>query len=198
MRFIDIPPGSRFGRLVVKERTKNKGEHEATWLCVCDCGKELVLSGSNLRSGNTQSCGCLQRELLAQRVKRHGHSTKDGLSPTYVSWAMMIQRATNPSRLQFKDYCGRGIKICDRWRFGENGKGGFECFLEDVGERPEGKTPDRFPDNDGNYEPCNFRWATRAEQDANKRRRGAKFTDRIGTLAASEAPDSATITLTTL
>ena len=76
---------------------------------------------------------------------------------------------------------------------GKTAKVDSSASWKNVGERPEGKTPDRFPDNDGNYEPGNFRWATRAEQDTNKRRRGAKFTDRIGKLIASEAPDSAAV-----
>jgi hypothetical protein len=111
----------------------------------------------------------------------------------------MVQRCTNPNNKYYKNYGGRGIRVCDRWLMGENGKGGFECFftyvLALIGEPPPGMTLDRYPDNDGNYEPGNVRWATRAEQRANSRRRGAKFTDRIGKLMASEAPDTAAISL---
>jgi hypothetical protein len=76
----------------------------------------------------------------------------------------MIQRCTNPNGKAFKWYGGRGITVCDRWR-------NFENFLADMGEPPEGRSVDRI-DNDGDYEPDNCRWATRAEQSATQRRRG--------------------------
>lgn len=76
----------------------------------------------------------------------------------------MIQRATNPKNTNWHHYGGRGITVCDRWRV-------FDNFLADMGERPEGKTIDRYPDNDGNYEPGNCRWATPSEQQRNKNRR---------------------------
>ena len=80
----------------------------------------------------------------------------------------MVQRCTYARHNRFHLYGGRGIKVCDRWRHGEDGKSGFECFLGDMGPRPEGLSIDRV-DNDGNYEPGNCRWASRSDQMKNRR-----------------------------
>ena len=70
----------------------------------------------------------------------------------------------------FEYYKWKGITVCDRWRYGENGQSGFECFLEDMGERPSLEySLDRYPNNDGNYEPGNIEWATPYKQTHNRR-----------------------------
>jgi hypothetical protein len=84
--------------------------------------------------------------------------------PEHRAWLDMIKRCYNPRNSQYKNYGGRGIKVCDRWL------SSFQSFLNDIGRRPSAKhSLDRFPNNDGNYEPGNVRWATIKQQLRNKR-----------------------------
>jgi hypothetical protein len=115
----------------------------------------------------------LHRERTAQsgasRAK-HGHSRKaEGnkrlTTPEYRSWKAMKERCRNPNAPNFHLYGGRGIKVCDEWQ----GPNGFATFLADMGQRPEGATLDRFPNNDGDYEPGNCRWADAKAQSSNRR-----------------------------
>jgi hypothetical protein len=89
-------------------------------------------------------------------------------APEYGTWWGMVQRCTYPRHNRFALYGGRGIAVCDRWRYGDGERSGFECFFADMGPRPERHSIDRV-DNDGNYEPGNCRWATASVQMRNRR-----------------------------
>jgi hypothetical protein len=138
----------RFGWLLVVERGQNRGQY-VMWRCSCDCGTEHHVDGRHLRSGDTRSCGCLpgsaeQRARAAALATKHGHCRGGKSSPEYGSWRSMIRRCYDQGQMNFYSYGGRGITVCDRWRFGEAGKSGFECFLADMGPRPPGLTLDRI------------------------------------------------------
>lgn len=163
--------GQRFGRLVVKTRAGRKGS-KALWLCGCDCGADHTVAGQYLRQGKSRSCGCLQREETAARRLVHGGTTKAARWPEWGVWRQMIVRCTRKADLKFPYYGGRGIAVCERWKKGESGLTGFQCFIADMGRRPEPALQIDRRDNDGNYEPANCHWATAKQQAANRRARG--------------------------
>jgi hypothetical protein len=168
----------QFGRLTVTHYSETRGG-VAFWFCKCECGTELFEArAGSLRTGDTKSCGCLLRENGARNGRMsashaHSHSENGGPSPTYNSWAGMLQRCSNPKHKGYSRYGGRGIKVCERWQK-------FENFLADMGERPAGKTLDRFPNRDGDYEPGNARWATNAEQSSNRKQRDSWLRNQSG------------------
>ncbi len=162
MNFKDIA-GKRFGRLTAVRPIGQNKYRAMIWLCSCDCGNNHTTTGSCLRSGESKSCGCLKADSLRAAHTTHGHSR----SRTYISWQKMHERCTNHKRHRFEHYGGRGIKVCKHWEK-------FENFLADMGERPPGTSIDRHPDNDGNYEPTNCRWATPKQQQENTRRKRRK------------------------
>lgn len=174
----------RFGRLVVIGEAPRDRKRNRKLKVRCDCGVERVVWAHGLTSGQTQSCGCLQRE----------RSTKHGMSgyPEYGIWASMISRCENPNDPGFKNYGGRGIRVCERWRLS------FAAFISDVGRRPSLKhSVDRYPNNDGDYRPDNVRWATQAEQSRNTRR-SRQLTVRGETLPLTDWAERAGLPKSTL
>lgn len=164
---IPVTVGSIFGRLTVTALAVSvnaKGRTEVG--CACECGATVSKLASQLRAGRVKSCGCWRKDrgrataINAARARvTHGATSH----PLFSTWAGMRLRCENPKASCYRNYGGRGITVCDRWL-------DFWNFVADMGTKPsEDHSLDRI-NNDGNYEPSNCRWATRREQNLNKRR----------------------------
>lgn len=164
-RFIDLT-GQQFGRLTAEEYSSTNERRKCLWSCVCVCGNHVVVAGVDLRSGNTQSCGCLARDRAAAMGRAsatHGQSRKGHKTAEYAAWESIISRTENPNNHAYNNYGGRGIRMCKRWRTS------FENFFADMGQRPGSSyTIHRVRNNEG-YKKSNCMWVTWHEQARNRR-----------------------------
>lgn len=145
--------GKNFGLLTVLGEIGRDRSNQTLWLCRCACGKKKVACEASLRRG-LKSCGCLR----GKSKVTHGMSgTRE-----YITWGTILTKCYNVTSQQYKNYGGRGIKVCDRWRHS------FENFFADMGPKPPGFSIERV-DNDGDYCPENCKWIPLGEQSKNRR-----------------------------
>lgn len=147
--------GDKFGRLTIVSNGVRKtisGRKISYVNCLCDCGKIVRTTITDLRTKHTGSCGCLWLEKITK------HSLYD--SSEYNIWYGMKDRCYNKKNSRYSSYGGRGIKV--EWK-------SLEEFYSDMGKKPKNKTLDRI-DNNGNYSKENCKWSTAIQQQNNTRR----------------------------
>lgn len=151
--------GQKFGRLTVLQRADNIGRLTA-WNCVCECGTKTVVLAGHLRMERIVSCGCYKRENSTMKATKHGHwGTK-----LHRVWLSMRQRCNNSKNKSYKDYGGRGIKVCEDW----SDFSVFEDWALKKGYKV-GLSIERINVN-GGYLPENCTWIPLCEQGKNTRR----------------------------
>jgi hypothetical protein len=152
--------GRQYGKLKVISYAGIIGG-QYSWLCLCECGQEIVLAGEHIKRKRNSKCICSSRQDL--RIPEPWNPSH-GIAkhPLYNIWIGMIDRCRNPNNISYKRYGDRGIQVCDRWM------NSIESFAEDMGPRPSAvHSIDRL-DNDGPYSPENCEWRTSAEQNRNQ------------------------------
>lgn len=167
---VDIA-GQTFGLLTAVKRVGSDKAGKAVWLFNCDCGNVKEVLAISVRRGLTFSCGCAhKRAAIENAAKASQLNYKHGGTgtPEYKAWVAMRARCGDESHVSYKDYGGRGIRVCDEW------VDDYPAFLAHIGKRPKGDySLDRI-DNEKGYSPGNVRWADKKTQANNRRPRKKK------------------------
>lgn len=158
----------KYGKLLVEEYLYTNKRRKAVWKCKCDCGNYIEVSSDKLTTGNTKSCGCLHKETSSNNIKKaikknikYKSKAEEIIIKTFKR---MEKRCYDFNCQAYKNYGGRGIKVCDEWL---NNNNLFYIWSINNGWR-KGLTIDRI-DVNGNYEPNNCRWVSNLIQQNNKR-----------------------------
>lgn len=159
-KFVDLT-GQVFGLWTVISKAADSGR-EARWYCVCECKKQVIVLARSLTSSRSKSCGCTARVNSTLKSTIHGNASRGKLTRAYTCWGHMLMRCINTKDRAYKNYGGRGIKVCDRWL------NSFKAFLEDMGQPPFKYSIER-KDVNGDYCPENCIWADSKTQNRNRR-----------------------------
>ena len=162
---INITNGDKFGRLTILKETDRGKHNKIRYLCLCDCGVECIKLRGSIISGCTISCGCYQRESTAKRFKEINKTHGLTSHPLFNVWRSMKKRCYLKSHEAYVNYGGRGITVCDEWY--DDFKAFHDWCIANGWQK--GLEVDRYPNNDGNYEPSNCRITTTKKNNNNKR-----------------------------
>lgn len=168
-RFID-ETGNVYGQLTVLHLNKEKSRGKRTyWVCSCSCGNVKSISRDSLKSGHSNSCGCLRSKIVTENMTTHGKSS----TREFFIWFDMKRRCYDKNNKSYNNYGGRGIKVDKRWL------DSFENFYEDIGEIPEGFSLERVNVN-GDYTSDNIAIANASRQSFNRRQLPNNTSGRTG------------------